>query len=82
MIRIVFTDLGIENIIVTTSSVILFFSQILVFFRDYCSGFSETKTSGVLREVLEKFQVPRGFSEVFGSLFIRLSSLSLDLSHS
>ena len=35
MIRIDFTDLGIENIIVATSSSILFFSQILVFFQDY-----------------------------------------------
>ena len=28
--------------------------------------FKETKTSEVLRKVLERFQVPRGFSEVFG----------------
>ena len=39
MKRIDFTDLGIENIIVATSSFILFFSQILVFFQDYSSGF-------------------------------------------
>ena len=39
MIRIDFTDLGIENIIVATSSSILFFSQILVFFQDHSSGF-------------------------------------------
>ena len=30
-----FTDLGVKNIIVATSSSILFFSQILVFFQDY-----------------------------------------------
>ena len=37
MIRIDFTDLSIENIIVATSSSKLFFSQILVFFQDYSS---------------------------------------------
>ena len=39
MIRVIFTDLGIENIIVATPFFILFFPQILVFFQDYSSGF-------------------------------------------
>ena len=39
MIRLDFTDLSVENIIVATFSFILFFSQILVFFQDYSSGF-------------------------------------------
>ena len=39
LIRSDFTDLGIKNIIVATSSSILFFPHILVFFPDYSCFF-------------------------------------------